>query len=1418
MQKILFNNIDTVLPTRSSLAPKEAARMNEKEKMVFCVNSITEDRRGNKYGWQIFANLRTGQKICIRIDSIPVYFHVRVHTKYSTAQSFVDNIKGISPNGCSDFKILKMRPSKEFSRTPIDYVKITCTSLAVRKVAIDIMRRRNYQTASDDLNYLRMIARTNKINIAGWNYISSGLIVSPETVKGCDYVINAPSIEAIMPVDSAESLGYRDMSLVMAWDIETYTTDGTNSIPSPYQYMGGENNKVARPKGHERNYKVYMINSVFCWGYSDAPILDVCCVCYDSNVSMYNEPENGCAVTIICRNEEEVLRAHMMVASRMAPDIMVGYNTSFFDWPIILDAAEDYEDLFDEMLYSFSCVSNGDKPTREWNIENSMKFKLTADTLVTVDKVMKLPGIIDVDAKLMLDRKYPRENSILHMSLNNYLRLVGLEVKVDLPYELQALYCKLGDLIVGYVNATDDFDKSKIYHHNMPILLDKIKLRYITYVEKIWCDNVYELHRRMMAQIAYYCKIDSLRVAQLMLKDTIMFDARELSSLSSVPIYESIWGAIGIKVKNYFAKTCHDYNYAYSSYIDPNAVKSQFEGGYVADPVTGLDKESPISGLDFSSLYPSVIRNTNLAENMIIDNEETMKKMVDEGYEFTQIGPFEYADEIKSVGAGAKKATVKKNFSKTKNTKTVWAVKHNGVAIGEDGKSNIITHYKKIIMASPSSSGGKRDIKIAEVELLKNIPHGPEVIETSAIHSARNIPVPCSLIADGWDKRKVIYEPVYGRKSLPGECMGVMGHIMDQLINLRVPLKKSYVALCVLVETVTKEGREVGVYNGVAYSIQDLMLMRNAVNSKQLAIKVLANSFYGEAGNFRSSIYNLCIAAGTTEAGRNDIKSVRRFCESLSFVLKYGDTDSIYLSIPTKYIDALNTQYNLDAIKNKEERVAKRIELWTKKVALTMKEMNILVEEVNDFLTSKYGTLYMRMAYEEVGFPSLLCGKKKYCMIAHVEEINFHPKEYFMRGLDMIKAGKSGLTVHYGNEFVKKILSPEYEGTPEELAFSMIDRYKTGCDDDIEKYFMKEARYKEDKQNIAVKTFVKRMVKAKTELINEREIALADKYMIPENGEKFKYVVCKSNKRWKVNGNVHKSSVGEQMELLDVFMANRANMELDRMYYFDSSLMNMFARFLSFRKDLYLDGVSGDDKLIAEYNELNYSGKDNKIITAIANYLLDHYNRSGNETDEDIEQRKRDESEEGRKYKAFYKRIMNQFDIHYSCYIVDNVDKLLPLFVRHMTESILLRSGFIDGEINDFVRIYNVDINKRDELNGRSETMLREVPIIAKKFGVSYDLLDELKQRFEEKIMIEMSKLDKNEIREGFTRRAEMIESFILANRAKQSVSDNEINDMIMLVDGAYNIDEIINVFKRVMIIISFEITRHNYAFLRKPE
>src|SRR4051794_15325775 len=174
------------------------------------------------------------------------------------------------------------------------------------------------------------------------------------------------------------------------------------------------------------------------------------------------------------------------------------------------------------------------------------------------------------------------------------------------------------------------------------------------------------------------------------------------------------------------------------------------------------------------------------------------------------------------------------------------------------------------------------------------------------------------------------------------------------------------------------------------------------------------NTFYGEAGNSKSPIFLRELAGGTTLAGKYNLNLVAEFVTKKGFGIKYGDTDSLYLSCPDRYYEKCDEAFSRKELFKES--------YWAKMVKITMDVMKQLRDQINAYLRIRSGTSYLKMAYEEVLFPVCFASKKKYFGVGHEEVINFKLKNLFMKGIDTVKQGKSQLLKFIGEKIMREAM------------------------------------------------------------------------------------------------------------------------------------------------------------------------------------------------------------------------------------------------------------------------------------------------------------------------------------------------------------------------------------------------------------
>lgn len=1252
------------------------------------------------YKVYIFGVLADGSKTLICLNGVDVYFDVRVED-CEIAESLLDDLKAAFVRLRKNFKsaeIVKGYRQDEFRIEPSSWVRFHFDNLRERSDCLKLVQgmtrpgftgtpdgwKEKRRTASDDNGYnngfyYHAIARMFRFNTAGWNYVTGYKQRTTENFPNISYafsvdVANYVAADNIInDLESKSMLPFwvnRDPLIVATYDIETYTFKDAN----------GE-----APKPDDQNWNIFMLCLTIHYVYSKEPLARIVLVDVPIENSdwVFSDPtdkhgQKSNDIIVECGTEVNLLKAFIEVLSAISPDITIAFNNGSFDNPLIREKLKRFN-LLTEFRDKISCVVRPqyernrevsiDPVTRKQipnndavkaNSERIFKYswatenvKISAEENLEVLR-MDLPGMLDTDTMPVFKQMYPRNEVGRKFGLNFFLGLNKLSSKYDLPYKTMFKYYKAAidydatilqnitaETEAAIINAcvaaglTPDQIVEAIHTALGPksqTKLNKYKMTdsYITGRSSI---------DRNMAEVAKYCLIDAYSCQLLYVQRVIVTDKREVANGSYVTLFAGFYRANGMKVRNlagseYYHNKSMKYPFMFSN-AHPSNKKIKYPGAWVFPPRKGLNNRRPVTGLDFASLYPSLMMAYDLSPEKSIElkgtnpdpnAQQTIDKLHNLGYITHKI---EFVAEVTDENASDLGAKVPVEG---------WTIRHSNVQ-----KPGDVVDF---------------------------------VIEG----------VPC---------------PRQGQQPLVGECMGVFPTILIRLFNQRRVLKKRFVAIGHLIEHMENiEAAHVKAQTPITWSgvdnkmlaaasitqeyitkvnseandptaiISDLKFTHNKLDSKQRAIKVFMNTFYGEQGNYMSSIYKLLVAGAITSAGQENIKRVYNRLIEMSFDPIYGDTDSCYNSPPEKLFTELDEIYNeligqinrsadytiidRETIDSTNEMFAQivatyhkgykytesrykakditqqefnalihhafRVTLltivemarnlspdeqkvvsyimrelyWTMMVQMTRRETTALTTTINKFLRDNNGTGYLTMDYEEVLFPVMFTGKKKYFGFAHLGEENFHPKDkdIFIKGIDIVKQGQSELARNIGMEIIREICDVTNDRDVSEIVKSKIRRiYATQWD---LKHFIMTAKYKPAKQNIPILSFVDRMREQYTKYMepgtpwyNPERAAL---FSPPEPGDSFKYVVVKRSQMYDLRGRKINLKKGDVMEYVSVYEASRArgdsSLEIDLNYYMEGAIMGLFSRFIVYMQEFkpQLNQPPLDDDAIDEYS------------------------------------------------------------------------------------------------------------------------------------------------------------------------------------------------------------------------------------------
>ena len=419
---------------------------------------------------------------------------------------------------------------------------------------------------------------------------------------------------------------------------------------------------------------------------------------------------------------------------------------------------------------------------------------------------------------------------------------------------------------------------------------------------------------------------------------------------------------------------------------------------------------------------------------------------------------------------------------------------------------------------------------------------------------------------------------------------GIYPSILRDLFNQRSEMKKILFKYKTIKEELEQKHNPKELDSLDEY--KECLFHLNHADSKQKALKVYMNSFYGLLGCKTSPLFIMELAGGITSSGQRNLLFVKKFIEEKGCKVYYGDTDSLYFSLSNRYY----TQVHKDYMLNHRDKTR----YCTEMIDATFKNIKDLNQQVNNHLLQDNGTRYLKMAYEEVLYPVAFLARKKYYGIPHEGLVNFTPKNLFIRGLEVKKRGVSDILVTVCMEIMWDSMKLKCFKTLRQLVENKIHyvfNHEWKTDD-----FVSTAMWKPEKHNVPVKKFEQRMR-------DEGKLEV-------EPYERFSYVICKitdPSQLYDYRGRKIVISKGDQMEYLEY--AKEHNLHIDMKYYFEKQLVGQFARLISydeeFAVDSYGDYIDVHDKDV-DVDDDKTMKKAKKYILTIAAQYTDSMSNYGN--------------------------------------------------------------------------------------------------------------------------------------------------------------------------------------------------------------
>ncbi len=574
-----------------------------------------------------------------------------------------------------------------------------------------------------------------------------------------------------------------------------------------------------------------------------------------STFTKYGEQEpylNHCIVLNSCdpienstieeySTEEEVLLAWTKLIQRENPDIIIGYNIFGFDYSFMFERAKEIgvsclrEFLKLSRVKDEICANCNDG---EYNLENK---SITIASGTHNLKYMNMTGRVQIDLFNYFRREYNLESYKL-----DYVSGYFIGDKINKYYEENGKTILNTKNMVGikkhnYIHIEEIGHSTQYYNNGEKLYIHDIQEDGVIVLDKVitpdktktlrWClakddvspKQIFELTNMGSAErsiVAKYCIQDCVLVQSLLSKIDIITGFIEMSNLCSVPIDYLVMRGQGIKLFSFIAKKCLESNTLIPVRDKENS--GDYEGAIVLEPKCGLYLNEPVACVDYSSLYPSSM----ISENISHDSKVWTKTYDNHGNIIHETGEKdEDGNYIYDNLSGYKYVDIEYELSdKLINEETQ---KEEKMKVGKK-----VCRYAQF----------PNDELAIMPKILKDL-----------------------LAARKYTRTQAKFITV---KTHLGDYIGLKVEDSEDTLTL-----KTDNGIKIIEKVSILEKRN---------TYDDFM--KNVLDKRQLAIKLTANSLYGQCGAKTSSFYEQDVAASTTAIGRKLLLYGKQVIENV-----YGD-------------------------------------------------------------------------------------------------------------------------------------------------------------------------------------------------------------------------------------------------------------------------------------------------------------------------------------------------------------------------------------------------------------------------------------------------------------------------------------------------------------------------------------------------
>lgn len=336
------------------------------------------------------------------------------------------------------------------------------------------------------------------------------------------------------------------------------------------------------------------------------------------------------------RGEKELICEWISLIETTDPDIITGYNITFFDMAYIYDRCTE--------LGMESVLLSGALPrytrSRARYSKRTLSSSAMGDNFL---KTIEMPGRVILDLCASIRRDYANLNSykldnVAQIFLFGKIKTVCIDDDTIVTLNVSDTF---GLKSEGYLHACDGENediggKLPITHINpdtntVSVRVDDMETRESLVNAVKWTQakddvppsEIFRLQKgsstdRMI--VAKYCVQDCDLVLDLLRKLDVVSNAMAMGSVCSVPMSYIFFRGQTIKLTSLLYSECEKAGLIVPVKTSPTSreMADSYEGAVVLEPRVGLYLEEPVAVLDYSSLYPSSMISENISHDSIV--------------------------------------------------------------------------------------------------------------------------------------------------------------------------------------------------------------------------------------------------------------------------------------------------------------------------------------------------------------------------------------------------------------------------------------------------------------------------------------------------------------------------------------------------------------------------------------------------------------------------------------------------------------------------------------------------------------------------------------------------------------------------------------------------------------------------------